>query len=312
MKHIFILLALLIVLAPVALFAQSYYDDYDDDDYYYDEGPVYPENSFFYDTNSLLGGYTVGRIDTLIAMGANPNEQDGDGEYVIAYALRFGWPTEAVEHLIKVGADLKVRDISGANMLMLAASGSSKAVFERLLGMDFDIAARSDYGLNIWDYAVCNRMSDILKILMKKYPKYDINSRNPSGNTLLMTYLTTLAVTDTTTFNILLAAKADPNIADSTGLTPLMAACMYENLNQIKKLVAAGAVLNATDNQGMTALMYAAEFTFIGESVEYLIDKGADATLTDNEELDAYDYLMMNEYNANDELADWLEGKCRN
>ena len=80
----------------------------------------------------------------------------------------------------------------------------------------------------------------------------------------------------------LIEAKADINLADSTGRTPLSYACAdaghSSSLGIVKALVRNGANVNQSDNQGNTPLMYAVSNTnrtSTHRTVDYLLRHGA-------------------------------------
>ena len=74
----------------------------------------------------------------------------------------------------------------------------------------------------------------------------------------------------------LLAAKADPSLAEAQGQTPLIAAAEEGFLDIVKALLAAGAEVNATDSDYQTPLMAGAAEGSL-EVVEALLQAGADA-----------------------------------
>jgi len=73
----------------------------------------------------------------------------------------------------------------------------------------------------------------------------------------------------------LLAAGADPNIADSRGTNALLAAANAPDTGIIPLLIAAGADVNTANNRGETALHFAA--------AGILLTAGADLNLQNNE-----------------------------
>ncbi|WP_295162859.1 ankyrin repeat domain-containing protein [uncultured Brachyspira sp.] len=57
-------------------------------------------------------------------------------------------------------------------------------------------------------------------------------------------------------------------------------ACLYGDLNKIKKLISSGVNINSKDFSNRTPLMYAAEDGAV-ETIEYLLKNGADINETD-------------------------------
>ena len=77
------------------------------------------------------------------------------------------------------------------------------------------------------------------------------------------------------TVQLLLQKKADPNVSDCRGATPLMCAAQSGNIEACKLLLMNGASVKAKDHDGLTALHYAAKYNH-PEVVELLVAHGAD------------------------------------
>lgn len=75
-----------------------------------------------------------------------------------------------------------------------------------------------------------------------------------------------------------LNARANPNIHDGTGTTPLM--CAASNITIVKKLLDAGAKVNPVDQNGESALTRACVVSKY-DIARLLIDKGANVNVTD-------------------------------
>jgi len=120
------------------------------------------------------------------------------------------------------------------------------------------------------------------------------------------------AVTRPEVVKVLLEHKADPNIANVLGRTPLMTAALYDNLESVNLLLAAGADVNRQSDKSepfpgveelltyqrfgirygrRTALMYAAANSKL-PLIKALLDHGADKQLKDDWGLTAQDYLL--------------------
>ena len=81
---------------------------------------------------------------------------------------------------------------------------------------------------------------------------------------------------------LLLDAGADPNAADDHGVTPLMRACENASAAVVRALLDAGADANAAQESGLTALMIAAR-TGSRDVVRALLAGGADVNATTTE-----------------------------
>lgn len=160
----------------------------------------------------------------------------------------------AVRRALRAGANPEAADPAGRSALMmaaLAATGPSDVVIRLLI----QAGARVD--------------------------RQDL-----SGNTAL------LLATHANRFDAvhaLLQAGADPNIANQVGHTPLMQAT---NGLTVRRLVAAGAALDTQDRDGMSALMHAARWENV-EAVQELLNSGADATLVNGRGHPAEDFCLQ-------------------
>jgi hypothetical protein len=87
---------------------------------------------------------------------------------------------------------------------------------------------------------------------------------------------------DTDALHSLLGLGTSPDVADDTGLTPLMAASYAGMVPAQKVLLNSGAQVDATDSSGYTALMFACN---AGQTdcVRLLIKRGADVNCGDND-----------------------------
>ena len=113
----------------------------------------------------------------------------------------------------------------------------------------------------------------------------DINARGTIGSTAL-----DMAVEwrYNNTVNYLLTHKADPNIADNGGMTPLHFIAMSGSAVMMENLLKHGAKVNATDILGSTALDDAARMSdspTLDKKALLLLQHGADPNLRDNDGL---------------------------
>jgi ankyrin repeat protein len=84
----------------------------------------------------------------------------------------------------------------------------------------------------------------------------------------------------------LLAQKADPNVRDARGYTPLIRAALRGHRAVADELLAHGAAVNAQDREGYTALMRAAWRGYT-ETVTLLLQHGADPNLRTQQDFTA-------------------------
>ena len=90
---------------------------------------------------------------------------------------------------------------------------------------------------------------------------------------------------------LLLAHKADPNVATGTGQTPLMLAALKGRTGVVEALTRGGAKIDARAQDGQTALMYAAA-TGRTYTVGALLADGADVNAVDADGKTALDHAV--------------------
>lgn len=94
---------------------------------------------------------------------------------------------------------------------------------------------------------------------------------------------------------VLIEAGADPNASNKLRQTPLMFACISQEVEFIIELIKYVKNINVCDNRKQTALMYAT-IANKSEIIKILIENAADITLTDFSKSTAYDIASMKGY----------------
>ncbi|MFZ9914441.1 MAG: ankyrin repeat domain-containing protein [Phycisphaerales bacterium] len=122
------------------------------------------------------------------------------------------------------------------------------------------------------------RSGDLAKVSAELATGVDVNERDKAGQRTALHWAAKLGTTPV--MEALVAAKADPNIADRQGRTPLWSA-VETNLETARFLVEKGADVNARDQIKSSPLLWAAGFGK-PETVAYLISKGAEVKAIDD------------------------------
>jgi ankyrin repeat protein len=96
---------------------------------------------------------------------------------------------------------------------------------------------------------------------------------------------------------VLLAAGANPDERDQDGSTPLAALVGSRNatFDAVRTLLDAGANINSATTEGFTVLMSAARNATDPALIDLLLDLGADATATDDQDRTAFDHAREND-----------------
>jgi len=237
---------------------------------------------------------------------------------------------EAMDVLLKAGADVNARNASGATALIWALGDRQKS--RLLIEHGADVRAQSKFGRTPL-LAIAGRPgnADLIRLLLDRGA--DPNERDGRGNTALMSAVQTgdtemvralidngarvdavdmlggTALVDAVTANwsdaagALLAAHADPNASikhhgtvrhgpvQIGKLSTLMAAATYGSPSLVQQLLKAGADVNAHDVRGMTPLMLAsASENQDAAVVQAMIAAGADPNVKSDAGATALDW----------------------
>jgi uncharacterized protein len=215
-----------------------------------------------------------------------------------------------------------------AKPLFLKARAALAAHYRRATNMNEQDALNAAH-LALWDYMEPTRRKEALGEPESPLNLLILNSRpaaaiaaatdttqwNDTGfwkGTAMQDPPLQNAVTRPEVVKVLLEHKADPNIANGLGRTPLMTAALYDNLESVNLLLAAGADINRQSKKAeafpdvnqlygalmhglyygrRSALMYAAANSKL-PLIKVLLEHGADKTLKDDWGLTAQDYLL--------------------
>ncbi|MCL6250384.1 ankyrin repeat domain-containing protein [Altererythrobacter sp. KTW20L] len=97
---------------------------------------------------------------------------------------------------------------------------------------------------------------------------------------------------DSVWIDFLYQQGANVNVADNSGVTPLMQAVQLGFIEGVSKLLAHGARIDVTNNSGETPLMYAVHARNL-ELMRVLLQAGADPDRYDNSGRSARDYARL-------------------
>ena len=223
-----------------------------------------------------------------LAWGLNPSERDEDEGTYLMWAARYTAlkpldmedadsppEPEALEALIKAGADVNARDKRGITALLYAAMyNNNPRLFSALLRAGADANPTDKEGRTALMIVIDREVSGIARALVEGGA--DVNRRDGDGQTALML---SAGRNNTEEVKLLIGAGADVNARDNNGRTPLLHVFSWSGIGPVTKaLLEAGADANAADNEGNTALMLAAEYARL-EMLELLVKAGADVNL---------------------------------
>jgi ankyrin repeat protein len=176
-------------------------------------------------------------VDLLLRAGANAKAVNEYGASALYAAAANGDPA-VTEKLLAAGADPNANLASGESALMEASRRGHLAVVRALL--------KGGETAVMW--AISERHSAVTKALVDAGA--DVSAVSQNGSTALMF----AAQGDAESARILLAAKANPNVAMKYGITPLIIASTMGKLDVVNALLDGGADPNMRDGNTFTAL----------------------------------------------------------
>jgi ankyrin repeat protein len=214
-------------------------------------------------------------IRKLLDAGADPNATDASGETALMTATRSG-NIDAVKTLLQHGADVKAKDtVTQQTALMWAVRSNFPAAVELYLEYGSEINARTRTGKTPAARPPgAGGGSHGAGIVRSGWPEQGFQGETPGGMTPLL-YSARDGRLDIA--RVLVAAKADVQLADVNGITPLLMAISNNHLDVAKFLLEKEANPNAADWWGRAPLFATVEIRNrdYGRNNEHAIDRPA-------------------------------------
>lgn len=164
--------------------------------------------------------------------------------------------------------DLEVKGPAGVTPVHCAAATGHPEMLKLLIDKGADVNAQNKEERTALVWAVREHRDDIVQILLER--GVDVNMGAGENNTLSCVS----SGGNPALMELLLEHGADVNFRYGDGETPLMAASLHTNAENIKCLLKRGADINAKDDFGRTALMHASLHGSV-ENVKALLDWGS-------------------------------------
>ena len=234
---------------------------------------------------SLMIAYDEGNIDAinvLLQTGANPNMKDCEGTTALHCAAQAGCSKDTIQAVIDYGADVNAVNKDNVTALMIACEKGNIDVINVLLQTGADPNIKNCEGAAVLHYAAkggCSKNGNVDAI----HALLSVGAHHNLTDTFGLTCLHYAAVgcCNRETLQTIVDLSADVNARNKNDKTALMIACEKGNVVAIHELLQAGANPNIKDNKGKTATHYAAVSVCSKETLQALLNCGADITITD-------------------------------
>ena len=214
-------------------------------------------------------------LDVLLHARANPNISDVGGKTCLHHAVLGNCGKWVIQTMVDHGADVNVINNKNRTALMLACWQNNVAIDALLnAGANPNIAdADGDTCLHVAVAANCGK--EVLHALIDHFAY--VNAINQDDQTAL---ILACMKGDIHVMNVLLNARADPNVADVAGNTCLHNGVLRNCRKEvIQTIVDHGADVNATNNKNRTALMMTCLKNNV--TIDVLLNAGANPNIVD-------------------------------
>jgi len=210
------------------------------------------------------------------------------GGVTCLHRASYGGHQDAVEYLLKHGADPKLKSTNGWTALVEAAYGGHLEILKYLQQhAKLSVLEKDNNGFDAIHHAASNGQDDIVDYLLSQGAKVSDASLQ-----------TAAAGGHISTVRKLLGLKVNVNhVEGEYQTTALQMAAYHGDASIVKLLLTAGAKVDVASKNGWTALHEAAEANAI-EVIEMLLKAGADANIKDTEGRAARDIAESDEAKA--------------
>ena len=210
-------------------------------------------------------------VQAIIGHGADVNAINKRGQTALWFACCSG-QMEYVKILLDAGADPNIVDKNGGSCLHAAVHGSCSAeTIQNMIDHGVHVNAVNEEGATALLLACGSAQSEMVDVLLKA--KADPNMPDSSGDVSL--HAATAANCSKETLQKILAYGADVNAVNKRGRTALLLNCSYGQMDSVHVLLEARADPNIVDEEGYSCIFAAVDGHCSKDTPQALIDHGA-------------------------------------
>lgn len=216
-------------------------------------------------------------LRTLLQARVDPRTPQADGATALHWAAHWS-NLEAVDLLLRAGADVNAANDHGVTPLSLACENAHAAIAARLLkGGANPNAVLPVQGETVLMTAALSGNVEIVTMLLDRGAEVDARTTR-SGQTALMW---AISQNHRDVVGRLIERGADVRARSGSGFTPMLFAAQQGNIEIARMLMAAGSGVNA-DGDGEAPLMIAVNSAQVPFAL-FLLEQGADANASNRE-----------------------------
>ncbi|UZR99640.1 ankyrin repeat domain-containing protein [Chondrinema litorale] len=242
--------------------------------------------------------------------GIEANITTKDGTTPLHFVARNAKDTEVISYFISKGVDVNRADSDGNTPLMIASQRGNLEIVSLLAGKTKDINTANDKGETVLTNAVADNSTEIVTFLLDKGAKVDVTDKNGNniGFYLMKSYRAGGAHGGSAAgqseaegdpfsekLEILKKQGFNPTSVQAEGKTLFHLAAEKNDLKLLKKVHQMGVDVNKADDEGTTPLQIAAMKATNDKILKYLLEIGADKSITTSFDETVYDLASENE-----------------
>ena len=214
---------------------------------------------------------SIQTIQAHIEHGVEVNSANNRRQTPLWFACRDG-QDEFVKILLHAGANTNITDTYGDSSLHSAITGCcSRETIQEIINHGAHVNRVNDIGDTALLLASCIAQTEIVRVLLAA--KADPNLANTDGDASL--HGAVGANGSEEKLQELIKYGADVNAVNKSGKTPLLLSCFYGQQDSVKLLLGAGADPTISDEQGFSCLHAAVDGRCNKAMLQTLIDHGA-------------------------------------
>ncbi|MFV0573002.1 MAG: ankyrin repeat domain-containing protein [Xanthomarina gelatinilytica] len=229
--------------------------------------------------------------------GLNPNTANNEGVTPLHVVASRSKDADVINYLLQKNLDVNQADHNGNTPFLNAASRNDLKVIQLLIDNVKDINQANKKGQTALVLATQSNTAEVLQFLMGKGAK--TNVVDVDGNNLAYYLVDSYSERNKDGFSekLKLLKNQDVNLAtpQKNGNTWYHLAVEKNSLELLKMATEFGQDINAKNQEGNTALLLAAMKAKDDNILKFLLEQGADKTITTDFEETAYDLASENE-----------------